>query len=753
MPEDPRNLLVIGRTVGHFRIESPLGAGGMGEVWLAWDLELERRVALKFMQPHLAADPGARQRFVREARALAALDHPAVGAVHGVEEDAGRPFMVLAFVEGQSLTALLRGGRLDPERARMLALRMAEGLAAVHARGIVHRDLKTDNVVVGAGDLPKIVDFGIALSAHDTRYTQTGFSPGTPGYTAPEVLRGGDADARADLFALGVMLYQMVTGRLPFAHTNAMAVMHAVVNEPTPPFPADLPPEALALEPVTQRLLEKDPERRFADADAVARALRGGLAAVPPLPSAPRVPPRAGARAPRWRAAAILLGVLALVVAAALVLLRPGHRRADVAGTPALLPRSVAVLPFDNLTGDTTLAWMSQGIAELLATALTQSESLDVFDARRLAELDVTSKPGAVAAMSLDLLRRRGIARAIAGSVLRSGDHLRIQGRLLDVGSGRTLQGRSVDGRVGGDLFELVGNLLPALQVALEVNLTGNREAEAWLRELTTNSVDAYRYFLQGHEALLASRWTEADRLYGRAVALDSNFVNAHVEQLGARWNMADLPAMAETRRQLARLRPRADEHARLQIDLMEAVVDLDSKKLIRSAIELGRVYPENRFYRYLLGRGFYTDSQYVRCIETLNPLRAQRYTWSWTYVLTARSFEHTGHPDSAQAAFELGYEVTRHDPELAFVYAVWLGQHGQRERRHTMLQEALKDERLEAASASQVHLELAIDADAAGDSAGVRSEIGRALALAPPGSDERGEIDKWIAGRAPRAR
>src|SRR6185369_17917285 len=105
MPEDPRNLLVIGRTVGHFRIESPLGAGGMGEVWLAWDLELERRVALKFMQPHLAADPGARQRFVREARALAALDHPAVGAVHGVEEDAGRPFMVLAFVEGQSLTA------------------------------------------------------------------------------------------------------------------------------------------------------------------------------------------------------------------------------------------------------------------------------------------------------------------------------------------------------------------------------------------------------------------------------------------------------------------------------------------------------------------------------------------------------------------------------------------------------------------------------------------------------------------------
>jgi hypothetical protein len=206
---------------------------------------------------------------------------------------------------------------------------------------------------------------------------------------------------------------------------------------------------------------------------------------------------------------------------------------------------------------------------------------------------------------------------------------------------------------------------------------------------------------------------------------------------------------MAVTRAALGRLRPRADERSRLQMDLMEAVVDYDSKKLIRSATELGRIYPENRFYRYLLGRGFYTDSQYVRCIETLRPLRAQRYTWAWTYVLSAQSFARTGHPDSADAAFALGYEVTHHDPELAFVWAAWLGNHGHRDRKQVLLEEALRDERLADASASQIHLELAKDADAVRDTARVRVEITHALALAPHGSEERGAIDAWIAARA----
>src|SRR5690348_1871469 len=227
---------MIGTTIAHFRIERRLGAGGMGEVWLAHDLKLDRKVALKFLHVHLQHDPEARARFEREARALAALDHPYVGAVYGVEEDAGRLFMVLAYIEGLPLAV-----PVPPERAAILIPRIAEGLAAAHARGIVHRDLKPANIVV-AGDVPKIVDFGIAFRGDETRLTQTGVYSGTTGYTAPEVYRGALADARSDVFALGVVFYEMLAGRRPFGGASSAAEMHSVLNDTPAPLSSPLDP-------------------------------------------------------------------------------------------------------------------------------------------------------------------------------------------------------------------------------------------------------------------------------------------------------------------------------------------------------------------------------------------------------------------------------------------------------------------------------------------------------------------------------
>ena len=729
---------MIGVVLGHFRIEEKLGAGGMGEVYLAHDLELDRRVALKFIHPDLAADPEARRRFQREARALAALDHPYVGAVHGVEEVDGRLFMVLAYIPGRSLESLLEEGPLAPERARALLPRIAEGLDAAHRRGIVHRDVKSANVMIGEGDLPKLVDFGIAQRGGETRLTHTGIYAGTPGFTAPEVFRGEPADARSDVFSIGVVFYQALTGRLPFQRDNPAATMHAILNENPAPFPRVLPAETLALEPVVSRCLEKDPARRFPDAGAVTRALEAPAGAA--FESAPSRSRRRMPRSWRWVAAtaAVALGALAVWFA-----LPRGVAQREVASAAG--KRTVAVLEFENVTGDPSLDWMRRGVAELLGAALVQSPALDVFDAQRLGDLAATGRPDSPPpSPTYGFLARHGIRRAITGAILRSGGELRIEGRIVDTKGGRPVHSYAVDGPADSGLFHLVGRLIPDLQVALEVNLTGDREAEGWLREITTTSADAYRLYIRGHEALLASHWREAASAYEQALDIDSTFIAARTELSGAYWNLGDEAKLESTRAAMRRLRSRADYRGQLRIDMLESVVGNDPPGLIRAATGLLRLYPENRFYTYLLGRGYYTAKQYQRCLDTLRPLVEQRYSWSWTYVLSARSAERLGDYHGARRVLERGFEVTKADPELTYAYVRFLLARGDRGRIGGLIGEALRSPKVAETpiGEGELRLELARDLIRRGDSLHARQELQQAARLIPRDDEAWADAD-----------
>jgi len=728
---------VIGTIVGHFRVESSLGAGGMGEVYRAHDLKLDRTVALKFIHPALAADAEARQRFEREARALAALDHPSVGAVYGVEEADGRLFMVLAYIEGKSLESVLADGALPPERLRRILPGIADGLAAAHRRGIVHRDMKSANVMVGEGDLAKVVDFGIAQRGGETRLTQTGVYAGTPGYTAPEVFKGAATDARSDVFSLGVVLYQAITGRLPFDRSSAAAAMHAVLEQEPAPFPPVLAAEALVLAPIVRRCLEKDPALRYADAGEVAAALRQWAAGGPVLETMRIARPKPKRRA--WVAFTAI--VLALLAVATWITLQ---RRAVVQAPPAGDKRAIAVLEFENVTGDPTLDWMKRGVSELLGSALVQSPSLDVFDAQRLGDLATKDHQAAAAARGFAFLAQHGIRRAITGSILRSGGDLLIQGRIVDTDGGRPIHSYEVEGAADSGLFHLVGRLIPDLQVALEVNLTGNRAAEGWLREITTTSVDAYRAYLRGHQALLDTRWTEAAAAYEQALALDSTFIAARTELSGAYWNLGDEKNLGLTLAAMRRLRGHADHRGQLRIDLLQSVVTDDPPNLIRAASELAQLYPENQFYTYLLGRGYYTSKQYQRCLDTLKPLVEQRYRWAWTYVLTARSAEQLGDSTAARRAFDLGMEVSGANPELAYVYATFLHRHGDHERVHDVVEQALKSPTLadNPVAEGEVRLEQAKDRARLGDMVGARTAIARAVALLPKDDEAWVETD-----------
>ena len=324
--------------ISHYEVGRRLGRGGMGEVYAAVDLDLERQVALKFVAPELAADPDALKRFEREARAAAALNHPHIATLFAFERDGSRTFIAMELVSGESLRERMKRGPLPVAEALAIARDVAGALALAHRRGISHRDVKPENLMFDEDGLVKLMDFGLARATHLSRMTMTGSSLGTAAYMPPESVRGG-AGAPGDVFALGVMLHEMLVGELPFSGDSPLALLYTIANEDPKPLRAARPEVPDAVEALVRRMLEKDPDAR-PDAAAVAREL--AMLTGAPLPAIPndtvelevaRVAAAAGKelvpagtpgalvaaaparrRAPRWR---WIVGGLVLLLAAA----------------------------------------------------------------------------------------------------------------------------------------------------------------------------------------------------------------------------------------------------------------------------------------------------------------------------------------------------------------------------------------------------------------------------------------------------
>ncbi len=759
--------LTPGTRLGTYEIVGPLGAGGMGEVYRAHDSRLGRDVAIKLLPSDVAADRDRLARLEREARTVAALNHPNIVTLHSVEDAGGIRFLTMELVEGQSLDRQLPPGGMPITRVLDVAIAMADALSAAHMKGVVHRDLKPANIMLTPEGRLKVLDFGLAkISPLDSKthtterlaatQAETAATPlssvgsvlGTSAYMAPEQIRGEAVDARTDLFAFGIVLYELASGRRPFAGRTYADLTTAILRD-TPPALSTVRTEVpRELERIVMRCLEKAPRERYAGALDVLndlRALRRRLdQGVAPAPGARHDSP---ANAKRARAAVVAIAALALAALAGWYILQRGAASRESAGAAADR-RSVAVLEFENVTGDPSLDWMKRGVAELLSAALVQSPALDVFDAQRLgdlAEADRLASPPP--APSYAFLARHGIQRAITGNILRSGGDLRIEGRIVMTDGGRPVHSYAVESPADSGLFHVVGRLVANLQAALEVNLTGDREAEGWLREITTTSVDAYRLYLRGHEALLASRWKEAAAAYEQALEIDSTFIAARSDLSGAYWNLGDDAKLELTRAAMRRLRVRADHRGQLRIDLLESVVGGDTPGLIRAASELKQLYPENRFYTYLLGRGYYYSKQYQRCIDTLRPLVEQRYAWGWTYVLTARAAAQLGDTTAAQRAFELGFEISRAEPEVAYAYVRFLHSRGDQTRIRAVIDQALRYPALAESPVGEgeLRVELAKDLALRGNMVRARQELRRASELIPREDEARAEADSMM--------
>jgi len=503
----PDLLGLAGRTVSHFRVLEPLGAGGMGVVYRAEDTRLGRAVALKFLHPHFALDDSAKKRFFREARSAAALDHPNLCTIYEVgESDDGRLFLAMALYSGKTLKAWLeQDGPLPWSDAVEIARQIAQGLGCAHAAGIVHRDLKPGNVMVQPDGTVKILDFGLARS-RDEGHSGASAGWGTAAYMSPEQVRGHAVDARADLWALGVVLYEMVTGRRPFGEGHDTSVAHAILEE-DPDRPSKLRAEVPAqLEGVILTLLEKESARRFASAGALDDALTS--------------PHWTGMR-PRWPRArrrwligfAASASILAALGLGAVV----QHHRA----TASTFGR-IAVLPLANLTGDTAQEYLVDGMHDALVTELAKIGALSVISRNSVLRYRNSAKSVS------EIARELQVDAVVEGSVVLAGDSVRINAQLIEGTTDKHLWADSfVKSR--RSVLALYGDV--ARGIAREVRAAVTPEERARLTNTRLVDPQANDLFVRGR--YYCEQWTEDGFNRGiaflrRAIDQDPTFALAY---------------------------------------------------------------------------------------------------------------------------------------------------------------------------------------------------------------------------------
>jgi serine/threonine protein kinase/tetratricopeptide (TPR) repeat protein len=546
---------IIGRTVGSYCVETKIGAGGMGEVYRAHDAKLDRVVALKILPPELASDPERLQRFRGEARAISSLNHPHILVIYDFGELDGRPFIVSEFVEGETLRECLARGPIPVAQAVGIATQIASALAAAHARGIIHRDIKPENVMLRPDGYVKVLDFGLAKTVGQTTPTADtasalfrtvpGLIAGTPRYMSPEQTRGEALDPRTDIWSLGVVLYEMLTGRPPFDGATTADVVASVLQSDVRPIEVEAPHAPPSVCAIVRTALTRESSNRFPSAHDMHTALG---AARPQIGSSTRSP-------------------------------------LDNAVTHRLT--RVIVLPFRILRPDSETDFLAFSLPDAVAASLANLESVVVRSSLATpvaANMDLRSIAG-----------YNGVEMVVVGTMVRAGDHLRVSSQLVDGITG-TIVWSHTDDVTLGDLFRLQDSLVDGIVTSLALPLTGRDRQQ--LRRDVPASAKAYEYYLRGNELSRdPSHWTVARDLYLQAILDDPRFAPAwgrvaRVYRLIAKYHAQDpdgnLARAEDALRQALRLNPDLSiaHHVFAQVDVDRGRADEALRRLVARARE-----------------------------------------------------------------------------------------------------------------------------------------------------------------------
>jgi len=461
---------MIGKTISHYQIREKIGQGGMGVVYKAEDTKLKRNVALKFLPPELTSDSAARQRFINEAQAASALDHQNICTVHEIDEDKdGQTFIVMACYEGETLKLKIDKGKLKIEEAIDYTIQIAQGLEKAHKKGIVHRDIKPANIYITDEGVAKIVDFGLAKLVGQVKLTRTGTTTGTIAYMSPEQIQASEADERSDLWSLGVLLYEMLTGDLPFKGDYEAAIIYEILNSEPKTFqqlPSGVPDHVSTL---ISQLLQKDRNRRISSAREIINQLRSPQTVKPPKEI-----------------------------------------------------KSIAVLYFENMSDDKDAEYFCAGMTEDLITDLSKIKKLKVIPRSDI--LPYRKKE----IQSRQVGEALHVHYIVEGSVRKGGDKIRITAQLIDIKSGYQVWADRYD-RLVEDVFNVQIEVSEKIAEALKVSLTESEKK--LLAKKPTDDLRAYDFYMRGSEFLLKRGKKNNDaaiQMFEHALSMDPGFPLAY---------------------------------------------------------------------------------------------------------------------------------------------------------------------------------------------------------------------------------
>ena len=572
---------MIGKLVGHYRILSELGSGGMGVLYKAEDTRLHRPVALKFLPPKFTQDSQALERFRREGRAASALNHPNICTIYGVDEHEGQPFIAMEYLEGKTVKERIAEEPFSTDEILEVGIQIADALDAAHSKGIVHRDIKPANIMITDRGQAKALDFGLAKltsedvpdtsqtkdsATEDPDLTNPGAAVGTIAYMSPEQARGEKVDSRSDLFSLGVVLYEMVTGRQAFTGNSTAVLYDAILNR-MPVAITEIDPNVPAeLDQIVQKALEKDRRLRYqhssdlqTDLLRLKRSSDSGRLAAAPIRSTSK-----GVGSKIW------LGVVGLALVAVLAsILVPSTGVDPLPPASPVAGGALAVMYFENLSDPEDAEGIGRMMTSLLSTELSGSAGVDVVSRQRLSDLarQLGQETGPLdSSLATEVARMAGVSTMILGQVATVGDRVVVTADLVDVESGRLLASPRAEGQGASDVFQMAERLGVEVSREMASSTAGTEVSLADVDVSLTSSVQAYRAYAEGEALFQAGDFEEAAQMFSQAVREDPGFAMADY-----RLSAASFAAGREADARLAAERARAGSD-RLPVELRRLV-------------------------------------------------------------------------------------------------------------------------------------------------------------------------------------
>jgi serine/threonine protein kinase/Flp pilus assembly protein TadD len=609
---------MIGQTISHYRILEKLGEGGMGVVYRAEDTKLKRSVALKFLSPELTKDPKAKERFIHEARAVSALDHPNICTVHDIDEtDDGQLFMVMTCYQGETLETKIGRGALRLEKAVEVAMGVAQGLDKAHREGMVHRDIKPANIYLTEDGQVKLFDFGLAVLRSERSGDDPQMLAGTVSYMSPEQIQGGRVDARSDIWSLGVVLYEMIAGEPPFTGDYLQALEYSILNEEPPSLRNRRPGVPLELESVATRALVKDPEQRYQNVEEMLLDL---------------------------------------------------ERARQELESPARSQRPLAVISFENQTGDDAYDYLRRAIPNLLITNLERFEHLRVITWERLHDLlkklgqenvDVIDRN-----LGFELCRMEHIDTVVLGSFTKAGNVFATDVKILDVRTKKLLGSSSSRGRgVDSILTNQIDRLSQDIIHSLGISEDKVRKKEKSIAEVTTSSMEAYRYFLRGRDSYERLYNEESRRYLKKAVQLDPDFAVAYLYLAWIHDRLRDNKARNTAFEKAKALSDRATEKERLYIEAAYArTIEQDAAKRFQILKTIARKYPGEKRVHQRLASHYRGKRQFYQAVEEYKKVLELDPNYGWALNELAYMYADIEEFDRAAEYFQRYAEISPGD-------------------------------------------------------------------------------------------